>query len=171
MSCTITYFKLQELKLKFFGKKCLPFWASCSIWKKKLKSSRFYSYVSPLCKNTYRIRVYAAPGLYFSIWVFGWGSIQKIPQNVDFFSKKWGFIQGKTPKTRLFTLLGALFKSGAALTRIRYIDQIFGKSSFTRKEEENFKFSDSFYWSTYKGKGKPETQITFLPQEGPILMM
>ena len=145
MSCTITYFKLQELKLNFLEKNVYLFGSAAPFEKKKLKSSRFYSYVSPLCKNTYRIRVYAAPGLYFSIWVFGWGSIQKIPQNVDFFSKKWGFIQGKTPKTRLFTLLGALFKSGAALTRIRYIDQIFGKSSFTRKEEENFKFSDSFY--------------------------
>ena len=66
--------------------------------KKKLKSSRFHSYVSPLCKNTYHIRVYAAPGLYFSIWVFGWESIQKIPQKEDFFSKKWGFIQEKPQK-------------------------------------------------------------------------
>ena len=39
------------------------------------------------------IRDIAAPGFYFSIWVFGWGSIQEIPQKVDFLSKKWGFIQ------------------------------------------------------------------------------
>ena len=60
----------------------------------------------------YRIRVNAALGFYFLIWVLGWGSIQKILQKVDF-SKK------KTPKVGLFTLPGALFKSGAALTRIR----------------------------------------------------
>ena len=31
-------------------------------------------------------------------WVFGWGLIQKIPQKVDFLSKKWGCIQEKPQK-------------------------------------------------------------------------
>ena len=60
----------------------------------------------------YRIRDITGPGFYFSIWVFGWESIQKIPQNVGVYSRK-------PPKTGLFTLLGALFKSGAVISRIR----------------------------------------------------
>ena len=44
---------------------------------------------------TYRIRLIATPGFYFSKWIFGWGSIQKIPQKVDFLTKKWGLIQEK----------------------------------------------------------------------------
>ena len=46
----------------------------------------------------YRIRFNATPGLYFSKWVFGWGSIQEIPQKVDFYAKKWGFIQENPQK-------------------------------------------------------------------------
>ena len=51
--------------------------------------------MQPNLKSKYCIRVNAAPGFYFSIWVFGWGSIQKIPQKVDFLTKKLGFIQEK----------------------------------------------------------------------------
>ena len=59
----------------------------------------FYEYI-------YRIRVIAAPGFYFSIWVFGWGLIQKIPQKVDFLSKKWGCIQEKPQKLDFSHYLG-----------------------------------------------------------------
>ena len=58
-------------------------------------------------------------GSFFSIWVFGWGSIHKSPKKW-LFQQKVGVYSTKTPKTRLFTLPGALFKSGAALARIRY---------------------------------------------------
>ena len=64
----------------------------------------------------YRIRDITAPGFYFSIWIFGWGSIQKIPQKVGVYSRK-------TPKTGLFTKPGALIKSGAALERIWYMTE------------------------------------------------
>ena len=56
----------------------------------------------------YCIHDIAALEFYFSIWVFGWGSIQKIPQKVGVYSRH-------TPKTGLFTLPRALFKSGAAI--------------------------------------------------------
>ena len=59
----------------------------------------FYEYI-------YRIRVIAAPGFYFSIWVFGWGLIQKILQKVDFLSKKWGCIQEKPQKLDFSHYLG-----------------------------------------------------------------
>ena len=60
----------------------------------------------------YRIRVNAAPGFYFSIWVFGWGSIQMIPQKVDFLTKKWGFIQEKTQKLDFSDYLGLYSRVG-----------------------------------------------------------
>ena len=59
----------------------------------------FYEYI-------YRIRVIAAPGFYFSIWVFGWGLIQKIPQKVDFLCKEWGCIQEKPQKLDFSHYLG-----------------------------------------------------------------
>ena len=68
----------------------------------RLKSAKYLT-------MSYRIRFIATPGFYFSKWVFGWGSIQKIPQ----------VYSRKTPKTGLFTLPGALFKSGAAIKWIR----------------------------------------------------
>ena len=37
----------------------------------------------------YRIRDITDPGFYFSIWVFGWGSIQEIIQKVDSI-QEWG---------------------------------------------------------------------------------
>ena len=46
----------------------------------------------------YRIRSFTTMGFYFSILFFGWGSIQKIPQKVDFLTKKWGSIQEKLQK-------------------------------------------------------------------------
>ena len=69
--------------------------------------------VSDRLKNhNYRIRSKAAPGFYFSIWVFGWGSIQKIPQKVDFLTKKWGFIQEKTQKLDFSHNLGLYSRVG-----------------------------------------------------------
>ena len=65
----------------------------------------------------YRIRSSTTTGLYFSIWVFGWGSIQKIPQKGDFLTKKWGSIQEKAQKqdfwkgVRLYSRVG-LYSSG-----------------------------------------------------------
>ena len=48
------------------------------------------------------------------------GEVQfKIPQKVDFSTKKVGLYSIKTPKTGLFTLPGALLKSGIALAWIR----------------------------------------------------
>ena len=60
----------------------------------------------------YRIRSNAAPGFYFSIWVFGWGSIQMIPQKVDFLTKKWGFIQEKPQKLDFSHNLGLYSRVG-----------------------------------------------------------
>ena len=60
----------------------------------------------------YRIRSKAAPGFYFSIWVFGWGSIQKIPQKVDFLTKKWGFIQEKPQKQDFSIFWGSIQEWG-----------------------------------------------------------
>ena len=57
-------------------------------------------------QGKYRIRVNAAPGFYFSIWVFGWGLIQKVLQKVDFLSKKWGCIQEKPQKLDFSQYLG-----------------------------------------------------------------
>ena len=53
-----------------------------------------------------------SPGFYFSIWVFGWGSIQKIPQKEEFFSKKWGFIQEKPQKLDFSHYLGLYSRVG-----------------------------------------------------------
>ena len=51
-------------------------------------------------------------------WV---GVNSKNPLKSGLFDQKVGVYSRKTPKTGLFTLPGALFKSGAAMTRIRYI--------------------------------------------------
>ena len=53
-----------------------------------------------------------------SFWV---GVNSKNPSKSGLFGQKVGVYSRKTPKTGLFTLPGALFKSGAALTRIRYL--------------------------------------------------
>ena len=82
-----------------------------------------YSYPIPI-PIAYRIRSSITTGLYFSKWVFGWGSIQKIPQKVDFLTKKWGSIQEKPQKQdfwKVFSRGEVIFKSGAVLERIRYL--------------------------------------------------
>ena len=48
------------------------------------------------------------------------GEVQ-FPSKSGLFNNKSAVIFEKTPKTGLFTLPGALFKSGVALARIRYI--------------------------------------------------
>ena len=73
----------------------------------------------------YRIHLIATPGFYFSKWVFGWGSIQKNPSKSGLFDQKVGVYSRKTPKTGLFTLPGDLFKSGAAIKRMQYCNDIF----------------------------------------------
>ena len=57
--------------------------------------------------------------LFFNMgfWV---GVNSKNPLKSGLFQQKVGVSSRKPPKTRLFTLPGALFKSGAALARIRY---------------------------------------------------
>ena len=60
----------------------------------------------------YRIRDITGPGFYFSIWVFGWESIPKIPQKVDFLSKKWGVIQEKPQKLDFSHNLGLYSRVG-----------------------------------------------------------
>ena len=70
------------------------------------------TYYFLLLSFSYRIRDITAPGFYFSIWVFGWGSIQKIPQKVDFLSKKWGFIQEKPQKLDFSHYLGLYSRVG-----------------------------------------------------------
>ena len=60
----------------------------------------------------YHIRLIATPGFYFSKWVFGWGSIQKMPQKVDFLTKKWGFIQENPQKLDFSHYLGLYSRVG-----------------------------------------------------------
>ena len=62
--------------------------------------------------NIYRIRSSITTGLYFSKWVFGWGSIQKIPQKVDFLTKKWGSIQEKPQKQDFWKRWGCIQEWG-----------------------------------------------------------
>ena len=50
--------------------------------------------------------------------------MQKIPQIVDFLTKKWGSIQEKPQKhdfCKVFSRGEVIFKSGAVLERIRYV--------------------------------------------------
>ena len=44
----------------------------------------------------------------------------KNPSKSGLFEQKVGVYSRNTPKTRLFTLPGALFKNGAGISRIRY---------------------------------------------------
>ena len=69
--------------------------------------------VSAYKKSNYRIRDIAALGFYFLIWVFGWGSIQKILQKVDFLSQKWGFIQEKPQKLDFSITWGSIQEWGS----------------------------------------------------------
>ena len=53
------------------GSDC-PVFASYQMWFAKNYSK------TPKITLKYRIRLIATPGLYFSKWIFGWGSVQKI---------------------------------------------------------------------------------------------
>ena len=51
-------------------------------------------------------------GSIFQYGFFGWGSIQKTTQKVDFLSKKWGFIQEKPQKLDFSHNLGLFSRVG-----------------------------------------------------------
>ena len=63
---------------------------------------------------------HCSPGVLFFNMGFWVGVNSKNPPKSGLFKQKVGVYSRKTPKTRLFTLPGAQFKSGAAMTRIRY---------------------------------------------------
>ena len=63
---------------------------------------------------------YCSPGVLFFDMDFWMGVISKNPSKSGLFKPKVGVYSRKTPKTGLFTLPGALFKSGAALKGIRH---------------------------------------------------
>ena len=65
----------------------------------------------------YRIRLIASPGFYFSKWVFGRGSIQNIAKKVDFWDKKWGFIQENPQKHDFSHYLGLYSRVGLQSSR------------------------------------------------------
>ena len=71
--------------------------------------------------RAYCIRDIAAPGFYFFIWVFGWGSIQKILQKADFLSQKWGFIQEKTQKLDFSITWGSIQEWGSNIADTVYV--------------------------------------------------
>ena len=58
---------------------------------------------------------------YFSKWVLGDVQFKKSLKKWAFRQTKSGVLFEKTPKTGLFKLPGALFKSGVALEQIRYL--------------------------------------------------
>ena len=64
---------------------------------------------------------HCSPGVLFFNMGFWVGVNSKNPPKSGLFKQKVGVYSRKTPKTRLFTLPGAQFKSGAAMTRIRYV--------------------------------------------------
>ena len=68
----------------------------------------------------YRICLIESPGFYFSKWILGEVQFKKSLKSGLFNNKKVGFYSRKTPKTGLFTLPGALFKSGVVIKPIRY---------------------------------------------------
>ena len=53
------------------------------------------------------------------------GVNSKNPSKRGLFDQKVGVYSRKTPKTGLFTLPGDLFKSGAAIKRMQYCNDIF----------------------------------------------
>ena len=57
-------------------------------------------------------------GFIFQYGFLGGGQFKKSRKKWTFPAKRGGY-SSKPPKTRLFTFSGALFKSGAALMRIR----------------------------------------------------
>ena len=80
--------------------------------------------ISPLTYFYYHIHSSITTGFFFSIWVFGWGSIQKIPKKVDIFTKKWGSIQEKPQKqdfwkkVRLYSKVGTRISKSIDLAEI-----------------------------------------------------
>ena len=96
------------------------------------------SWTEILEKYRYRIRLNAAPGFYFSFWVFGWGSIQIWPQKVDFWAKKWGCIQENPQKVDFSKTWGSIQEWGCiqADTVIKNIICIF----------INFEKKNDFLW-------------------------
>ena len=64
---------------------------------------------------------HCSPGVLFFNMGFWVGVNSKNPPKSGLFKQKVGVYSRKTPKTRLFTLPGAQFKSGAAMTRIRQV--------------------------------------------------
>ena len=64
---------------------------------------------------------HCCPGVLFFNMGFWVGVNSKNPLKSGLFDQKVGVYSRKTPKTGLFTLPGALFKSGAAISRIRYL--------------------------------------------------
>ena len=64
---------------------------------------------------------HCSPGVLFFNMGFWVGVNSKNPPKSGLFKQKVGVYSRKTPKTRLFTLPGAQFKSGAAMTRIPYL--------------------------------------------------
>ena len=65
---------------------------------------------------------HCSPGVLFFNMGFWVGVNSKNPPKSGLFKQKVGVYSRKTPKTRLFTVPGAQFKSGAAMTRIRYLN-------------------------------------------------
>ena len=63
----------------------------------------------------YCIRLIASPGFYFSKWVFGRGSIQNIAKKVDFWDKKWGFIQENPQKQDFSHYMGLYSRVGCCM--------------------------------------------------------
>ena len=63
---------------------------------------------------------HCSPGVLFFNMGFWVGVNSKNPPKSGLFKQKVGVYSRKPPKTRLFTVPGAQFKSGAAMTRIRY---------------------------------------------------
>ena len=70
----------------------------------------FYTHLSEHCGLSNRIRLTANPWFYFSKWIFGWGSIQNIPQNVEFWAK--------TKQMGLYLWMGLQSSLGSVLLQI-----------------------------------------------------
>ena len=78
---------------------------------------------------------HCSPGVLFFNMGFWVGVNSKNPPKSGLFKQKVGVYSRKTPKTRLFTLPGAQFKSGAAMTRIRYFKKHWKKVDSQRAKE------------------------------------
>ena len=63
---------------------------------------------------------YCSPGVLFFDMDFWMGVISKNPSKSELFKPKVGVYSRKSPKNWTFQLPGALLKSGAVISRIRY---------------------------------------------------